>query len=142
ISYSSDDPARAASGASYGFTTHIFIDSLGIPVTYYLHVPQHYNPVAPYPLVLVLHGTGERGRVKNSPAANRQIILEQHYVNVWTSAGIQQQWPSFVVIPQITGAGRWVDLPTGTGTYQMAAQPSAQLLAAKEIVDALQLRYG
>jgi predicted peptidase len=139
--YSNDNPARAVSGTLNGFTTRAFTDSNGITVTYYLHVPQGYDPTKKYPLVLVLHGGGEHAQATSSPAKNRALVLDQFYVHVWTSTAIQQKWPSFVVVPQLVGDARWVDVPGHTGSYTLASAPSNGLLAAKEIVDDLQRQY-
>lgn len=140
--YSNDNPTRAASGTLYGFTTRAFTDSNGVTITYYLHVPQGYNPAKQYPIVLILHGGGEHAQATNSPLQNRAVILDQFYVHVWTSTSIQQKWPSFIVVPQLVGDARWVDVPGKTGSYTLAQTPSNGLLAAKEIVDDLQSQYS
>src|SRR6185437_4238825 len=84
LTFSNDDPVRATSGVLDGYTTHAFTDSNGITMTYYLHIPKNYNPNEQYPVVLILHGTGEHAWATSTPAANRQRILKQPYVNTWT----------------------------------------------------------
>src|SRR6266705_5962927 len=52
-----------------------------------------------YPLVLLLHGGGERAKVNNTPIQNRDVLLNQAYVKVWSSPKVQELWPSFIVVP-------------------------------------------
>ncbi len=43
-----------------------------------------------YPLVLLLHGGGERAKVNNTPIQNRDVLLNQAYVKVWSSPKLQR----------------------------------------------------
>ena len=125
----------------YGYQMHTFTDSNGSNMTYYLYVPDGYNPQHTYPLVLLLHGGGESANPKATPEQNMALLLNQYYTQVWTSPAIQQKWPSFIVIPQVVSPNRWVNVPAATGSYTLAAQPSDSLRMAKEIVDLLQHEY-
>jgi predicted peptidase len=125
------------------YTTHVFTDAQGRQMTYYLYVPANYNPRQKYPLVLLLHGAGERGKSQSTAAQNRQLMLSQPYVQLWEQPIIQDHWPSFIVIPQIIGGTqRWVNVPPHPGSYKLQAEPSTPLSMAKEIVDALQKEYS
>jgi predicted peptidase len=125
------------------FTTHVFTDAQGHKMTYYLYVPAYYNPQQKYPLVLLLHGGGERGKSKSTAAQNRQLLLSQPYVQIWEQPIIQDHWPSFIVVPQIIGGtDRWVNVPAHVSSYKMQAEPSTSLMMAKEIVDAVQKQYS
>jgi predicted peptidase len=142
-------PNPATPVKSYGYTMHVFTDAQGHSLTYYLYVPDHYTPQKKYPLVLILHGGGERSSPKNTLAQNQQAILRQQYVQVWSSQysgpdnpDIQQQWPSFVVVPQIALDQQWVNVNVHQGSYTQTAQPSTSLLLSKELLDALQQQYS
>jgi predicted peptidase len=125
------------------FTTHVFTDAQGRQMTYYLYVPAYYNPQQKYPLVLLLHGGGERGKTQSTADQNRQLLLSQPYVQIWEQPIIQDHWPSFIVVPQIIGGTqRWVNVPAQHGSYKLQAEPTTPLLMAKEIVDALQKQYS
>lgn len=130
------------------FVTRIFTDSQGLSLTYYLYVPNNYTPLRQYPLVLLLHGGGERSNPDWTAAEKKAQLFNQSYVQVWTpgysvpyGSHIQQQWPSFVVIPQLSYGQNWVDAPVGAGSYTQASQPTPWLLMAKEIVVSLQKEY-
>jgi predicted peptidase len=108
---------------------------------YYLGLPRNFSPLVSYPLVLLLHGGGERGGSSNPPAQNRALLLNQAYVQTWESAGVQSTWPSFVVVPQVMDSNRWVDVSPAQGSYRLAFQPTDSLRLAKELVDELQQDY-
>jgi predicted peptidase len=124
-----------------GFITRIFTGSSGTQMTYYLYIPAHLDPQKKYPLVLLLHGGGERAQVSNTSIQNRDVLLNQAYVKVWSSPKVQDHWPSFIVVPQVVYPQRWVNVPAQQGSYTLAARPTASLLMAKEIVDELQKQY-
>lgn len=133
-------PQKAYTTSNNVYVTHMYTDAQGMTMTYYLYVPSNYNPQKKYPLVLLLHGGGERSQASNTRAQNRTLLLNQQYVQVWSSS-IQATWPSFIVIPQVMGTQRWVNVPASQGSYTLAAQPSDSLRTAKEIVDILQRQY-
>jgi rhodanese-related sulfurtransferase len=70
------------------------------------------------------------------------------YVQVWTSIytaaynpEIQQHWPSFVVVPQISSTQNWVDTNVHKGSYVQAKQPTSVLSMTMQLLDALQHQY-
>src|SRR3989440_3658477 len=137
-------PARAAHKAAsvaHGYDVHAYSAPSAMSMTYYLFVPDDYNPEQSYPLVLLLHGGGESANPKATPEQNSTLLLEQYYTQVWISSAIQEKWPAFILIPQIMAQGRWVDVPASTGSYTLSAQPSDSLRMAKEITDMVQLEY-
>ncbi|HJT57894.1 MAG TPA: prolyl oligopeptidase family serine peptidase [Ktedonobacteraceae bacterium] len=140
-------PAPPPMGAD-AFMTRVFTDSQGLSLKYYLYVPYNYTPMQRYPLVLLLHGGGERSNPAWPEAEQKAVLFVQSYAQVWTpgyslpySPRIQQRWPCFVVIPQLSYGQYWVDTPVGYGSYTQPAQPTPWLLMAKEILDALQKEY-
>ncbi|HLH63346.1 MAG TPA: prolyl oligopeptidase family serine peptidase [Ktedonobacteraceae bacterium] len=124
-----------------GFQTFIYTDITGMKMTYYLYIPAHYNAQKKYPLVLILHGGGEVAKPSATPQQNSKVLLTQFYVQTWISPAVQQQWPSFILVPQVMSPDRWVNVPASTGSYTMAAQPSNSLRMAKEILDMVQQQY-
>ncbi|HEY7415729.1 MAG TPA: peptidase, partial [Ktedonobacteraceae bacterium] len=141
-------PEGSATASYDGFTTHVFIDTQGNLFHYYLYIPVHYNYTQKYPLVLLLHGGGERSSPSKTAEQNEQVLLNDPYAQVWSAdynapgnPQIQQHWPCFVVIPQLGTGQDWVNVPINGGSYSQPAQPSTGLLVAKEILDALQQEY-
>lgn len=131
-----------------GYTEHTFKSAQG-SLPYFLYVPKGYNPHQKYPLVLVLTGSGERSRSSYTDAQNEYVILTDGYINVWSGGfqgkenpHIQEQWPSFVVVPQIPTSQSWVNIRTfHVGSYKQPTQVATPLLLAKELLDSLQSQF-
>jgi predicted peptidase len=135
--------------SNYGYTTHVFTNAEGLSLTYYLYLPLHYDPHQKYPLVLLLHGGGERSDPHHTSAQNEQVLMSQAYVQVWSAQysapgnpDIQQHWPCFVVVPQISLSQQWVNTSVHNGSYTQSPQPGTPLLLTKELLDALQREYA
>lgn len=134
-------PVKALPGQ---FTTETFKDTRGRQMTYYIYVPASYTPTSrtQYPIVLILHGTGERGSAKSTPAQNRETLLKQNYVHAFSDARAQAYQPSFVVVPQIGNAtDRWVNVPGQQGTYTLQPQPAPSLQDAIDIFATVEHAY-
>jgi predicted peptidase len=71
-----------------------FADSSGLNLPYRLFVPQNYDPKEKYPLVLYLHGSGERG------TDNRQPLDIEQFAQRFYSPEAQAAHPSFFLVPQ------------------------------------------
>jgi predicted peptidase len=120
-----------------GFATRVFIDANGDAMTYYLYTPPRVqtNPKVKLPLTLILIGSGESASASATPDLNRARVLDDSYVNLWTSTAVQSKWPGYVLVPQVVAPTRWVNVPGNTGSYQLAAQPTTALALVKDILD-------
>jgi enterochelin esterase-like enzyme len=106
-----------------------------ITLPYYLFVPANYDPRTKYPLVLCLHGAGEKGDNPSAVKNNSMAI-------VWARDTNQTKWPCFILVPQCPIAGSWVYLP-GPGSYSSDVIPtSPDLSAVNDIVDSLLVEYS
>jgi len=135
---------------SDNYLTRTYVSPSGFQMTYYLYVPANYNPAQAYPVVLLLHGGGERATKGKTAAQNREVLMRQAYVQVWGPGyaangkygpDVQQHWPSFIVVPQVVNPSQWVDIPAWHGSYTLAPQPTPQLEAAMEILNLVQQQY-
>lgn len=61
---------------------------------YRLYIPENYDPNMPYPLVLFLHGGGERGN------DNEKHLMGSDGAIIWATPEVQKKHPSFVLAPQ------------------------------------------
>jgi predicted peptidase len=123
------------------FATRVYTDQSGNSMTYYLYGPSSYTPSGSYPLILVLHGGGEVAELNYSAQKNRDVLVSQPYVQAFTSAAVQQTWPSFVVAPQVPAGQRWVNVPASVSSYTLASTPSRSLGLAIGIVQSLLVTY-
>jgi predicted peptidase len=106
-----------------------------ITLPYYLFVPANYDPRTKYPLVLCLHGAGEKGDNPSAVKNNSMAI-------VWARDTNQTRWPCFILVPQCPINGSWVYLP-GPGSYNSDVIPiSPDLSAVNDLVDSLLVEYS
>ena len=81
----------------------------------------------PYPLVVLLHGAGERG------TDNRlQLVHGGRQLLAW---GREWKLPFVLVAPQCPGGKQWVDTPWGALAHTMPESPSETLALAMELLD-------
>lgn len=76
--------------------------SNGMTIPYRLFVPENYNPSVKYPIVLALHGSGERG------SENQRHVNNYRLATVWADSVNQIKYPCFVVAPQCPANGAWL----------------------------------
>ncbi|MDZ7370491.1 MAG: prolyl oligopeptidase family serine peptidase [candidate division KSB1 bacterium] len=109
----------------------------GTTIPYRLCFPDFYDPTQRYPLVLALHGAGERGN-------DNQIHIELHRLATsWADSTNQKKYPCFVVAPQCPADNRWVDSDWATGYYRISETPvSNELLAVVDLLDSLVAAYS
>ena len=78
------------------------IESDGLTMRYGLYVPEGYDPAREYPLVLALHGSGERG--------DDLVNLERsRLATAWVEPARQAAHPAFVVAPQAPSGLTWTE---------------------------------
>lgn len=108
----------------------VFKDAAGKTLPYRLLKPADPEPGKKYPLVLVLHGAGERGsdNAKNlvwfwdkgkGPLGRPEVAAEK----------------AFALLPQCPDGQQWVNVPWGKGSYQ-SPEVSEPLRLALQLVDA------
>lgn len=76
-----------------------FVSSRGDTLPYRLLRPETMKPGEKYPLVLFLHGAGERGRDNE-----RQLT---HGGQMWLNPVNREKYPAFVLAPQCPETGYW-----------------------------------
>ena len=65
-----------------------------ITMVYRLYVPTNYNAALKYPIVVALHGVGERGN------NNVNQLTAEELAQPWVRDSVQAKHPHFVMIPQ------------------------------------------
>lgn len=97
---------------------------------YHLFVPDGYDAGRTYPLVVVLHSVGWRGKGFDN-------LLKLPPAKVLASAKVQKDHPCFVLVPYCgDGKDQWVNLPWKHGSYDVDAvaisEPLANVVAAMQ----------
>jgi predicted peptidase len=75
--------------------------SAQITMVYRLYVPTGYTPSQKYPIVVALHGIGERGNNNVN-----QLTLEE-LAQPWVRDSVQAKHPHFVMVPQCPSSDYW-----------------------------------
>jgi len=91
------------SGVIYGqeFKKKIYVNQTDT-LPYRLLLPDNYNPKKSYPLLIFLHGAGERGNDNE-----KQLI---HGSNLYTSEIFRKNYPAIVVFPQCPKNSYWASV--------------------------------
>jgi Predicted peptidase len=111
------------------FSSAVFQDTAGNKLPYRLLAPAKLDAATKYPLVVFLHGAGERGNDNQ-----KQLV---HGMIDFASDEITAKCPSFVVAPQCPEGKRWVEVDWTLDAHQMPAQPSEPLTGMFELIDKL-----
>lgn len=82
------------------FEARTYTDANGKTLPYRLFIPRNYDPKQSYPLVLFLHGAGERGK-------DNKVQVSQNERLVFADEKHQAQHPCFFLAPQCPATSWW-----------------------------------
>ena len=99
-------------------------------MVYRLYVPVGYTPTKKYPIVVALHGIGERGNNNVN-----QLTLEE-LVQPWVRDSVQAKFPHFVMVPQCPANLYWWPSNTWDGTR------STPNIGIVQILDSLKKEFS
>lgn len=106
----------------------------GQVLKYRLLKPADYDDAKSYPLVLFLHGAGERGD------DNRKQLV--HGMADFASDDRMQKHPAFVVAPQCPTDARWVEVDWSADSHEMPPLPSKPMAATLDLLRELQNEFS
>lgn len=106
------------------FERHQF-DSL----PYRLLRPLKVEPGKRYPLVIFLHGSGERG-------TDNELQLK-YVAPLFLNDTARAQFPCFVLLPQCPATDRWVNVAWSSPQHTQRPQPTPSLAKVMELIGAL-----
>lgn len=116
------------------FEARVFTGADGGKLNYRLLKPKDYDPNRKYPLVLFLHGAGERGD-DNA----KQLV---HGANDFASDEVMAKYPAFFVAPQCPTGQKWVEVDWGADSHTMPKEPSQPLGLTKAALAALEKEFS
>lgn len=116
------------------YVAKVYTDSAGVKLPYRLLVPADYDAKQRYPLVLFLHGAGERG------ADNKAQLI--HGTKVFTTPENRKKYPTFVVVPQCANGHKWVEVDWSADSHKQPKQPSVPMRLTLELLSDLQKEYS
>lgn len=126
-------PALSRSQSHAAFTKNVYVagnDSMHYRLLY----PLNYNPHQRYPLIVYLHGAGERGNDNE-----RQL----YYVSkiLTDSAGLKK-YPCFILVPQCPKNRLWVYFPHFPESLQTTGEPTLPAKWTLALIDQLMARLS
>ena len=120
------------------FQKETFTDTQG-SLPYRILFPKHYKPRKSYPLILVLHGAGERGNDNEAQLVHGSELFKQEVV--------REDYPAIVVFPQCPQDSYWANvdrerLPTGLNfTFYTSRGPTKAMKSLQNLLEFLVKNY-
>ena len=107
----------------------------GTTLPYRIYVPLNYDSSKEYPVVVLLHGAGERGTDNVNQLTH--MVADMFNQNKAVIAD------SIVICPQCPGNNQWVDTPWENGNYSVDNVPeSNEIKAVIELIKEVQENYS
>jgi predicted peptidase len=100
------------------------------PLLYRIYQPEEFEPGRRYPLVLFLHGAGERGA--DNAAQLRHGVRD---ILKWSR---EMGEAAIIVAPQCPLQQRWVEVDWGRADHEMPTEPSAPMRSVLGLLARLQ----
>ena len=113
------------------FGSESFTAKDGRKMPYRLLKPENLDKAKKYPVVLFLHGWGERG------TDNQKQLID--IGPFFTKEKNRSSFPCFVIVPQANGS--WVERPVFDKPIRLSKKPTANLTMAVEIVSSVEKKY-
>lgn len=111
------------------FEPREYVDESGQSLNYRLMKPIDFKPSKKYPLVLFLHGAGERG--------DDNVLQLVHAAKQFANEERRRQYPAYVLFPQCPKEKRWVEVDWKLDAHTMPEEPSASMVLVKALVDTM-----
>lgn len=111
------------------FAKCYYTDTCGTVLPYRLLKPQNIDTTKQYPVVLFLHGAGERG--------NDNETQLTYMDKIFGSSNFRQKYPCYVILPQCAENFRWCETDWTLPSHTMPDTISVYLNAANQLLDSI-----
>ena len=108
------------------FEAREYVDARGARLPYRLAQPAAVEPGVAYPLVIFLHGAGERG------VDNRHQCV--HGLPAMAGEEFRRRRPCYILAPQCPPESKWVDVAWADDRHAMTPEPAVPLRQTLETV--------
>lgn len=127
------DRAQAAD-AKEAFVARVYRDFEGNELRYRLLFPANFDCSCPYPLVIFLHGSGERG--------DDNIAQLVHGMNDFAKDENRAKYPCFVLAPQCPEKKSWAEINLKVPKHTMSAEPTEPTKLVLHALASLQAEFN
>ncbi len=118
---------EASPEALAAFSAEQYINDDNDTLLYRLLEPQKKCFLKKYPLVIFLHGAGERGNDNE-----RQLIWG---AGAFVDEGNRKDFPCYVIAPQCPKEKRWVEINWALDAHDMPEDPSETMALVMELIE-------
>jgi len=125
--------APPATAADDDFQALVFQDAQQ-KLNYRLLKPENYDPQKKYPLVLFLHGAGERGDDNKA-----QLV---HVVHIFTTKENRAKYPCFVLAPQCPSGQKWSEVNWGAASHTQSEKPATPMALTLKLIEQLKKEFS
>lgn len=119
--------SQTVHGQEEQFEAREYQNEAGDLLNYRFLIPEGYDPEKKYPLVLFLHGAGERGN-------DNQAQLKWG-VTRFAEKEVMKKHPAFVIAPQVPEGETWAQLNWRETGLDTEPEPRLPLTLSLEVVD-------
>lgn len=116
------------------FSFHIYTAADGSTLPYRLLVPDGYDFTHSYPMVLFLHGAGERGTDNDMHLGNG--------LEYFVTPKAKTSFPAFIIVPQCPVNEQWVNMAWDANSGVRPLKISKSLDIALQIFDSVEKEYN
>lgn len=103
-----------------------FIGTDGDTLLYRLAKPDNLDKHTLYPLIIFLHGSGERG------SDNQKQLI--HIEKVFADSAFRKNYPCYIIAPQCPLNKRWVEVDWDAQTHTTPEEPSVTIKVLGEAI--------
>jgi len=111
------------------FEPRQFSDTSGVVLNYRLMKPIDFDSEKRYPLVVFLHGAGERGSDNNSQL--------KHGAKEFATDENRKKYPAYVLAPQCPSGLKWVEVDWTLPRSEIPEAPSQSMVLLKGLIDTM-----
>lgn len=108
-------------------SAEIYKDKDGNQLLYRIYTPENLSSDKKIPIIILLHGAGERGNDNKKQIAHGFKQIAQY--------SIQSNNPAIIIAPQCPKAQQWVNVKWNTKAHDMPEKPSDSLKLAIELLN-------
>jgi len=123
--------ASASSGVSESMTERLTAESHTIEgvgrLPFRLYTPKLIEGETVYPLIIFMHGAGERGS-DNTSQLKHGVGSIVHFIERFNK-------PAFVIAPQVADGLQWVDTPWSDDAHVLPRSPSTSMSLLLSLID-------
>lgn len=121
--------------AAMRFKPLVYKNAAGETLPYRLLTPLRYDSGKAYPLVLFLHGAGERG--------SDNTITCKNALPEFASDAVMKKYPAFFIVPQVPEDEKWTSVKAWNEAHTIASpEPEKSLRLALEIIEQVRKDYN